>query len=132
VCVVRVGEIATAFDDVGPKTPLRISIDTRSHWAFDPVKRSERNQRQHSAAELCIWSLTLGLPQERLTPVLGPPDAEFVLPETGTTVNAYRLGSNYPCYVGIILGKAAWVRGNYPGIRRQAEVATRDEVDSSQ
>ena len=40
--------------------------------------------------------------------------------------------SNYPCYVGIILGKAAWVRGNYPGIRRQAEVATRDEVDSSQ
>ena len=82
------------------------------------VERSNRND-----VEQRIWSITLGLPQEELAAVLGVPDVQFTWPKTGTTVNAYRLGSSHRFFVGLIDGRPSWIRTDYPGLILQAKLA---------
>ena len=77
-----------------------------------------------------IWSLTLGLPQEELAAVLGVPDVQFTWPKTGTTVNAYRLGSSHGFFVGLIDGRAGWIRSDYPGLILQAKLAAQRPADT--
>ena len=89
------------------------------------VARSNRND-----VEQRIWSLTLGLPQEELALVLGVPDVQYTWPKTGTTVNAYRLGSRDPFFVGLIDGRAGWIRADYAGLILQAKLAAQLQADT--
>jgi len=89
------------------------------------VERSNRND-----VEQRIWSITLGLPQEELAAVLGVPDVQFTWPKTGTTVNAYRLGSSHGFFVGLIDGRPSWIRTDYPGLILQAKLAAKRQADT--
>lgn len=87
--------------------------------------RSDRND-----VEQLVWSLTLGLPQEELAAVLGTPDVQYTWPETGTTVNAYQLGSLDRFFIGLINGRAAWIHTDYPGLILQAKLAAKRQADT--
>lgn len=89
----------------------------------DPRAMSAEEQRLRATTETCIWSVRLGGTQAAPIEHVGGHDAEFQWPDSRTTVRAYQLGTAYPCYVGLVDGKAVWARGNYPGLRRQSESA---------
>ncbi len=89
------------------------------------VARSDRND-----VEQRVWSLTLGLSQEELAAVLGVPDVQYTWPKTGTTVNAYRLGSLDRFFVGVIDGRVAWIHTDYPGLILQAKLAAKRQADT--
>jgi hypothetical protein len=89
----------------------------------DPAEMSAEEKRLRATAEICIWSVRLGGTQAAPIEHVGGHDAEFQWPDSRTTVRAYQLGTAYPCYVGLVDGRAVWARGNYPGLRRQSERA---------
>jgi hypothetical protein len=92
--------------------------------------RSAVARRNRNDVEQRVWSLTLGLPQEELAAKFGVPDVQYMWPKTGTTVNAYRLGSLDRFFVGLIDGRAAWIHTDYPGLILQAKLAAKRRADT--
>jgi len=123
-------EAAAANRAAGPRSPggyyqpgLLFPFGEAGWLNGDPAAMSAEEKRLRATAETCIWSVPLG--GARAAPIehVGGHDAEFQWPASRTTVRAYQLGTAYPCYVGIVDGRAVWVRSNYPGLRRQSERA---------
>lgn len=100
----------------------RTEGDVRAEQA---VKQQDRRE-----VEQFIWSMTLGLPPEGLAALLPVPDLQYTWPKTGTTVNAYHLGSPNRFFVGLIDGRVVWIHADYPGLILQAKLAARQQADT--
>jgi hypothetical protein len=122
-----VGEIAAMFAVYSIPAVLTSGYCCESRENDDV--RSAVARRDRNELEQLVWSLTLGLPQEELAAVLGVPDVQYTWPKTGTTVNAYHLGSLDRFFVGLINGRAAWIHTDYPGLILQAKLAAKRRAD---
>lgn len=96
-----------------------------SKYQWDEFERRDRRD-----IEQRIWSLILGLPQEKLPAEFGVPDVQYTWPKTATTVNAYYLGSPNRFFVGLIDGRVVWVHADYPGLIMQAKLAAQQQADT--
>jgi len=123
-----VGEIAAMFAVYSIPAVLTSGYCCESRENDDV--RSAVARRDRNELEQLVWSLTLGLPQEELAAVLGVPDVQYTWPKTGTTVNAYHLGSLDRFFVGLINGRAAWIHTDYPGLILQAKLAAKRQPDT--
>jgi hypothetical protein len=100
----------------------------REACGLEPI----RERRDRRDIEQRLWSLTLGLPQEALPPLLGVPDVEYTWAKTATTVNAYHLGSANRFFVGLIDGRVAWIHADYPGLIMQAKLAAQQQAGTQE
>lgn len=127
-------EIADGAVEVVQILPLVILVGVVSQgygsWPSqaDKDQRSAFERQDRQDVERRIWSLTLGLPQEGLPAVLGVPDVEYTWPKTGTTVNAYYLGSLNRYFVGLVDGRAVWIHADYPGLLMQSKIAAQQQA----
>jgi len=130
-------EVARAAGEIGMQLPgvLLLGVLSQGYYTYpseaDRRERSWFKRHDREDVEQRIWSLRLGSPKEALAALLGVPDVQFTWSKTGTTVNAYRLGSANRFFVGLVDGRAVWVHSDYPGLILQAKIATQREADSA-
>jgi hypothetical protein len=125
-------EIADAAGEIGARLPEALLLAGLSGGYYSEPLHSDKwiafEQQDRQDVERRIWSLTLGLPQEGLQAVLGVPDVQYTWPKTGTTVNAYYLGSLNRFFVGLIEGRAVWIHADYPGLLMQSKIAAQQRA----
>jgi hypothetical protein len=130
-------EVARAAGEIGMQLPGALLLGVLSHGYYTAGSEADRRERSmferhdREDVEQKIWSLRLGSPQEGLAALLGVPDGQFTWSKTGTTVNAYRLGSANHFFVGLVGGRAVWVHSDYPGLILQAKIAAQREVNNA-
>lgn len=130
-------DVARAAGEIGMQLPGALLLGVLSHGYYTYPSEADRRERSwfkrhdREDVEQRIWSLRLGSPKEALAALLGVPDVQFTWPKTGTTVNAYRLGSANRFFVGLVDGRAVWVHSDYPGLILQAKIAAQREADSA-
>ena len=130
-------EVARAAGEIGMQLPGAVLLGVLSQGYYtneteaDRRARSRFKRHDREDVEQRIWSLRLGSPKEALAALLGVPDVQFTWSKTGTTVNAYRLGSANRFFVGLVDGRAVWVHSDYPGLILQAKIAAQREADSA-
>jgi len=64
--------------------------------------------------------------------LFGVPDVQYTWPKTGTTVNAYYLGSLNRYFVGLIDGRAVWIHADYPGLLLQSKIAAQQQANNGE
>ena len=130
-------EVARAAGEIGMQLPGAVLLGVLSQGYYTNESEADRRARSRfkrhdrEDVEQRIWSLRLGSPQEGFAALLGVPDVQFTWSKTGTTVNAYRLGSANRFFVGLVDGRAVWVHSDYPGLILQAKIAAQREADSA-